>query len=244
MNLDVATISILGIPVHPFTMDGAVTALDKAIINRQQAFVVTANAEIIMMAQEDGAYQKILTEIADVVLPDGAGTVWAGRHLGYTVPERVAGYDLFQRLLALAAAKGYKVYFFGGTPGIAEVAAQRSAEQYPGLQVVGTRNGYFTEQEVPEIIAEINASGAELLFVALGAPKQEIWLAEHGQKLQAAVRMGIGGSFDVVAGKMQRAPLWMQNAGLEWLFRLYKQPGRFVRMLALPKFVIKVWMSK
>ena len=233
-------VKILDVPVHPLTMQEAVSVLEKSIANGEQAFVVTANAEIIMMCQQDADYKKIVSQDAQLVLPDGAGAVWAGRHLGYKVPERVAGFDLYCNLLKEAAAKGYKAYFFGGSPGIAEAAKAKSEELYLGVQVVGCRNGYFKEEESQAIIEEINASGADMLFAALGAPKQEKWLVRYRDQLKPKILMGIGGSFDVFAGKMERAPKWMQDASLEWLFRLYKQPSRFMRMMALPKFVLKV----
>ena len=233
-------VKILDVPVHPLTMGEAVSVLEESITSGEQAFVVTANAEIIMMCQEDAGYKKIVSQDAQLVLPDGAGAVWAGRHLGYKVPERVAGFDLYCQLLEKAAQKGYKAFFFGGSPGIAEAAKAKSEELYPGVQVVGCRNGYFKEEESQAIIDEINASGADMLFAALGAPKQEKWLVRYREQLKPKILMGIGGSFDVFAGKMERAPKWMQDASLEWLFRLYKQPSRFMRMMALPKFVLKV----
>ena len=236
-------IKILGVPVHPMTMQEAVTALEERMQADMQTFVVTANAEIIMMCQEDAGYNQIISHEAELVLPDGAGAVWAGRHLGYKVPERVAGFDLYNQLLALSAKKGYEAYFFGGSPGVAEAAKVKSEELYPGVQIVGCHNGYFTDADVPGIIEEINNSGAEMLFVALGAPKQEKWILEHREELKPRILMGIGGSFDVLAGKMERAPKWMQDASLEWAFRLYKQPSRFIRMLALPKFALKVMFS-
>ena len=236
-------VKILDVPVHPLTMGEAVSVLEESITSGEQAFVVTANAEIIMMCQEDAGYKKIVSQDAQLVLPDGAGAVWAGRHLGYKVPERVAGFDLYCQLLDKAAQKGYKAFFFGGSPGIAEAAKAKSEELYPGVQVVGCRNGYFKEEESQAIIDEINASGADMLFVALGAPKQEKWLVRYREQLKPKILMGIGGSFDVFAGKMERAPKWMQDASLEWLFRLYKQPSRFMRMMALPKFVLKVVFS-
>ena len=233
-------VKILDVPVHPLTMGEAVSALEESITSGEQTFVVTANAEIIMMCQEDAGYKKIVSQDAQLVLPDGAGAVWAGRHLGYKVPERVAGFDLYCQLLDKAAQKGYKAFFFGGSPGIAEAAKAKSEELYPGVQVVGCRNGYFKEEESLAIIDEINASGADMLFAALGAPKQEKWLVRYREQLKPKILMGIGGSFDVFAGKMERAPKWMQDASLEWLFRLYKQPSRSMRMMALPKFVLKV----
>lgn len=236
-------IKILGVPVHPMTMRQAVDGLEQRMLAGEQTFVVTANAEIIMMCQEDAEYNRIIGQEAELVLPDGAGAVWAGRHLGYNVPERVAGFDLYNKLLALSAKKGYRAYFFGGSPGIAEAAKAKSEELYHGVQIVGCHNGYFTDADVPAIIDAINKSGAEMLFVALGAPKQEKWILEHRNELKPRILMGIGGSFDVLAGKMERAPKWMQDASLEWAFRLYKQPSRFMRMMALPKFALKVIFS-
>jgi N-acetylglucosaminyldiphosphoundecaprenol N-acetyl-beta-D-mannosaminyltransferase len=232
--------TILGVPVVPYTMDEAVAKLTQDTLEQKRNFVVTANAEIIMMAQDDPEYKQLLTESADLVLPDGAGTVWAGNYLGYTIPERVAGYDLYLRLLEEAAKNGIPVYFFGGKPGIAEEAAEEGKRRWPGLKVADCRNGYFSAEEEPEILDGINRSGAAILFAALGAPKQEKWLAKYREQLKPCLLMGIGGSFDVLAGKMQRAPKWMQDAKLEWLFRLVKQPSRFGRMLALPKFVFAV----
>lgn len=240
----ITAIHILDVPIHPFTMDDAVLYLAQKIQARKQSFVVTANAEIIMMCQADADYKNILVRSADLVLPDGAGTVWAGRKLGYQVPERVAGFDLFNRLLALAAAEKYKVFFFGAAPGIAEAAKSKAEALYHGVEITGCRDGYFKAADDAAIIKEINDSGAQMLFLALGAPKQEKWLQEHLSELKPLILMGIGGSFDVLAGKAERAPVIMQKYSLEWLFRLYKQPSRFRRMLALPKFVIKVLCSK
>lgn len=237
-------VKILGVPVHPLTMNESVAVLEEKLQKKEQAFVVTANAEIIMMCQQDKEYNNIVSEQADLVLPDGAGAVWAGRYLGNEVPERVAGFDLYNQLLKLSADKGYKAYFFGGAPGVAEAAKNKAEELYPGVQIVGCRNGYFTEAEEEAIIKEINDVAPDMLFVALGAPKQEKWLVKYRNQLKPRVLMGIGGSFDVLAGKMERAPKWMQEASLEWAFRLYKQPSRFMRMLALPKFVLKVIFCK
>ncbi len=238
------TANILGVAVHPYTMDEAVAKLTKDTLAARRNFVVTANAEIIMMAQQDAAYKRLLLDEADLVLPDGAGTVWAGNYLGYSIPERVAGYDLYLRLLKEAADEKIPVYFFGGKPGIAEEAAEEGRRRWPGLSVAGCRNGYFSPEEEPGIVEDINRSGAAMLFAALGAPKQEKWLCRYAQSLAPYLLMGIGGSFDVLAGKVQRAPKWMQDARLEWFYRLVKQPSRFGRMLALPKFVMAVRREK
>lgn len=230
---------ILGVPVTPFSMAEAVDWLMERVAQNVTTQVVTANAEIIMMAQNLPAYRALLQQ-TDLILADGAGTVWAGRKLGYQVPERVAGFDLFLHLMQYGATHGTTFFLFGAAPGIAEAAKKKAEELYPGVKIVGTRNGYFNKEDEPAIIQQINDSGADVLFAALGAPKQEFWLQEHRDELKPALRVGLGGSFDVLAGKMERAPKWMQEASLEWLFRLYKQPSRLGRMMALPKFVIKV----
>ena len=180
----ITAIQVLDVPVHPYSMDAAVQYLDDKIQEQKHSFVVTANAEIIMMCQDDAEYKNILTNVADLVLPDGAGTVWAGRQLGYAVPERVAGFDLFNRLLNLAAEKGYRVFFFGASPGIAEAAKKKAESLYPGVTVVGCRDGYFKDSDNKSIIDAINNSGAQILFIALGAPKQEKWLQTHLQELK------------------------------------------------------------
>lgn len=234
---------ILGVPVTPFTMDQAVAWLMQRTAEKKVTQVVTANAEIIMMCQKMPEYRALLQK-TDLVLPDGAGTVWAGRKLGYKVPERVAGYDLFLKILEYSANHGTKIFLFGAAPGVGEAAKAKAEALFPGVQISGLRNGYFTKEDEPDIIKEINASGAEVLFAALGAPKQEFWLAQHRDELTPPLRIGLGGSFDVLAGKMQRAPKWMQKASLEWLFRLYKQPSRLGRMMAIPRFMLKIFLAK
>lgn len=234
---------ILGVPVTPFSMEEAVSYVMERVHQGQVTQVVTANAEIIMMCLQSPEYMDLLQKV-ELVLPDGAGTVWAGRKLGYRVPERVAGYDLFLEILKYASIHGEKIFLFGAAPGIGEAAKAEAEKRYPGVRIVGTRNGYFSKEDEPAILQEINDSGADILFTALGAPKQEYWLRDHRSDLQPVLRMGLGGSFDVLAGHVERAPKWMQDASLEWLFRLYKQPSRIGRMMALPKFVLRVLEAK
>ena len=238
-----STVTVLDIPIAAVTMKQAVAAVEDFITAKKTHLIATANAEMIMMAQQDGELASILKQ-ADLVVPDGAGVVWASRYLGHPVPERVAGYDLSQQLLQQAAQKGYRVYFFGAAPGIAVQAQAVAVARYPGLHIVGVRDGYFSVQEEDEIIAEIKASQSDILLVALGVPKQEKWLAKNLHRLATPVARGVGGTFDVMAGVVERAPLWMQQASLEWLYRLLQQPQRFLRMLALPQFVLRVLYAK
>ena len=236
-------VEILGVNVNSLTMAQAVEAVQQFIAEKKVALVATANAEMLMRSTQDEELKDILNQ-ADLVVPDGAGTVWAAGHLGEPMPERVAGFDLAQELMREAPARGDRFYFFGSAPGVADKAKAKAEELYPGIQVVGTRNGFFTEADEPGIIAEIKAARPDILLAALGVPKQEKWLKKHMQELQVPVSIGVGGTLDVMAGVMERAPLWMQKAKLEWLFRGLKQPSRAGRLLALPKFVLKVVASK
>lgn len=236
-------VEILGVNVNSLTMAQAVEAVQQFIAEKKVALVATANAEMLMRSTQDEELKDILNQ-ADLVVPDGAGTVWAAGHLGESMPERVAGFDLAQELMREAPARGDRIYFFGSAPGVADKAKAKAEELYPGIQVVGTRNGFFTEADEPGIIAEIKAARPDILLAALGVPKQEKWLKKHMQELQVPVSIGVGGTLDVMAGVMERAPLWMQKAKLEWLFRGLKQPSRAGRLLALPKFVLKVVASK
>ncbi len=236
-------VNILGVDVDAVTMAEAVDVVRRAMDTRAGVMVATANAEMLMRATHDEELRRILNASA-LVVPDGAGTVWAARHLGHAMPERVAGYDLAQELLRRAPAEGRRVYFFGAAPGVAEKAKAKAEQLYPGIEIVGVRNGFFSPADNAAIIAEIRAARPDLLLVALGVPKQEKWIAAHLAELDVPVAIGVGGTLDVMAGVMKRAPHWMQRAKLEWLFRGLMQPKRAGRLLALPKFVLKVHASR
>lgn len=236
-------VEILGVKVDAVTMAQAVERVASLIAAGKPEMVATANAEMLLRATHDDELKTILNA-ANLVVPDGAGTVWAARHLGKNMPERVAGADLVQELMKLAPARAWKFFLFGSAPGIADKAKAKAETLYPGIEIVGTRNGYFTAADEPEIIAQIKASRADVLLAALGVPKQEKWLAAHMNDLNVPVSIGVGGTFDVMAGVVKRAPLWMQKARLEWLFRAMLQPSRAGRLLALPKFVLKVHKQK
>ena len=232
-------IDILGVKVDSVTMAQAVAQVEGYMDERKKVLIATANAEMIMRATHDEELKNILNDAA-LVMPDGAGTVWAAHHLGYEMPERVAGYDLAQELMRIAPSKKQKVFFFGSAPGVAEKAKAKAEELYPGIEIVGTRDGYFKPEDEPAIIEEIKAAQPDLLLAALGVPKQEKWLNAHLKELGVPVAIGVGGTLDVMAGVMKRAPYWMQKAKLEWLFRGLLQPKRAGRLMALPKFVLKV----
>ena len=231
-------VDILGVNVDCISMLEALDRLEHFIQERAPHIIATANAEMVMTAQDDKELHTVLNAAA-LVLPDGAGVVWASKKLGVAVPERVAGYDLTQQLLQRAAHAGYRVYWLGASPGIAEAAAAKAGANYPGLISVGIRNGYFAQDDSSVLQAIVEAK-PDILLCALGVPKQEKWLARNFSNLCIPVMIGVGGTFDVMAGKVTRAPLWMQRSGLEWLYRLLCQPSRFARMLALPRFVARV----
>ena len=236
-------IDILGVKVDPVTMSQAVAQVQDYMDEKKNVLIATANAEMIMRATHDKELQAILNDAA-LVVPDGAGTVWAAHHLGHDMPERVAGFDLAQELMRIAPQRKRRVFFFGSAPGVAEKAKAKAEELYPGIEIVGVRNGFFTEKDEPEIIAQIKEARPDLLLAALGVPKQEKWLYKHKEELGVPVSIGVGGTLDVMAGVMKRAPLWMQKAKLEWLFRGMLQPKRAGRLMALPKFVLKVHAAK
>ena len=236
-------VNILGVNVDAVTMAQAVERVINLIGEKNPAIVATANAEMLLRATHDAELKNILNA-ASLVVPDGAGTVWAARHLGKVMPERVAGFDLVQELMKIAPARDIKFFLFGSSPGIADKAKLKAETLYPGIKIVGTRNGYFKSDDEPEIISQIKSSGADILLAALGVPKQEKWLAKYKDELKIPVSIGVGGTFDVMAGVVKRAPLWMQKARLEWLFRAMLQPSRAGRLVALPKFVLKVHKQK
>jgi len=236
-------VNILGVAVDAVTMPEAVAAVEYYMDARAGVTVATANAEMIMRATKDAALRDVLAAAA-LVVPDGAGTVWAARHLGHAMPERVAGYDLVQELLRRAPATHRRVYFFGAAPGVAEKAKAKAEQLYPGIKIVGVRDGFFSADMNDAIISDIRTARPDLLLVALGVPKQEKWIHEHLAALGVPVAIGVGGTLDVMAGVMKRAPRWMQKAKLEWLFRGMLQPKRAGRLLALPKFVLKVHAAR
>ena len=192
-----------------------------------------------MEAQKDRDLMSILRE-ADLVVPDGIGVVWASKYSEIRLAERVAGYDLTQNLMRELAGTEETFYFFGGAPGVAAAAARKMEKQYPGLKIVGGHNGYFDEKEEKKIIQDIKKLSPSILLVGLGAPKQEKWIYDNIRLTGVKLAIGVGGSFDVMAGNVKRAPKLFQKLGLEWFHRLITQPTRWKRMLRLPKFVLTV----
>jgi N-acetylglucosaminyldiphosphoundecaprenol N-acetyl-beta-D-mannosaminyltransferase len=236
-------ISILGVPVHAVTMAEALSLIEHYVSEPRVHQIATVNPEFVMAAQTDAEFRRILLS-ADLCLPDGVGLIYAARHLGQRLPERVPGSELVYRLAERSAGRDWPLFLLGAAPGVAEEAARALVGRYPGLRVAGTYAGSPAAEENDAIVARVNASGAVLLFVAYGAPRQDKWIARNRDALTARVAIGVGGSLDFIAGRAVRAPQWAQDAGLEWLHRLYREPWRWRRMLALPRFATKVLFAK
>jgi bacterial polymer biosynthesis proteins, WecB/TagA/CpsF family len=231
--------NILNINFDVIQIDDATQKLINAIENNEKCFVVTPNPEIVMIAQKDLELKKIINS-ADLVIADGIGIVLASKFNKIKIKNRVAGYDLVQKFFSMS--KNYKIYFLGSSTQIIELAKKNMQEKFKNINIVGAHNGFFDNNE--EIINQINLLNPDVLLVGMGAPKQEKWIYKYKDKLNAKVFIGIGGSFDVMSGKIKRAPTIFQKLGLEWFYRLIKQPKRFWRMLALPKFLAAVLLKK
>lgn len=232
-------ISILTVPIDAITMDESVQQIYELMNKPGLHCVATANAEMVMLAREDVELHSVLSN-ADLVVPDGAGVLWAAEQKGQHFPERVAGVDLTRRLFERAAKETTPIYCLGAADGVAKQAVENLEREVGPLNIVGVHSGFFNAEEEKQIINDIKTGGAKLIFVALGVPKQEKWIAQKLKDLDGVVAMGIGGSFDVLAGNIPRAPQWMQRNRLEWLYRLYLEPKRITRMAALPKFMVAV----
>ena len=233
------TVEILGVNIDRVTFNEALDIAEGFVKEEGVSTIFTPNAEIVMCAQQDAELKEILNN-ADMCTADGIGVVYGSRILNNPLPQRVAGFDIVCSLLERLAKTGDGVFLFGAKPGVAETAKTKLEEKYPGILISGCRDGYFKPEDEEEIVQRINESGAKLLLVCLGAPKQEKWLHAHIDELDVGVAFGLGGSLDVFAGTVKRAPEFFQKHGIEWLYRLMKQPKRAIRMLDLPRFAIKV----
>lgn len=227
-------INVMGVQFDNVTMREALEKAEQLLQNPGASYAVTPNSEIVYEAMADNSLMQLLNN-ADLVLPDGAGVVLGSKILKTPLREKVAGVDFADGLLELLAKTGRSVYLLGSKPGVAELAAEKMLEKHPGLTICGMADGYFKD-EAP-VIEKINAANADVLFVCLGAPKQERFMDAHKGELNVRLMIGLGGSLDSFAGTVKRAPKWMISCSLEWLYRLIKEPKRFKRMLRLPKFI-------
>jgi len=235
----VTRFTLLGVPIDPLTGGEAVEWVARAIVEGRPRLVISVNPERIMHAGRDPAFAAVLRG-ADLALADGAGVVWAARRLGHPLPERVAGVDFVRALAARGAVEGWRFFFLGGGPGVADGAGSALREAYPGFILAGTHAGSPHPASDAGTIEAVRSSGAQLLLLAYGAGAEEAWLARNLGASGAVVGMGVGGAFDFISGRARRAPPWMRRRGLEWLHRLGRQPWRWRRMIALPRFVIRV----
>ena len=240
---------ILNTYVNALSMDETVQAVEKIIKRGVPTQHVVVNALKVNLMIDDKQLLNIVNS-CPLINADGASIVWAAKHLGVPLKERVTGIDLFQNLIKLANDKEYKVYLFGAKEEIVVTVKRILEKQYPNLHIVGYRNGYFTEADEPEIVKNISESGADMMFVAFSSPKKEYWINKYLKQLNIPFVMGVGGSFDVIAGVTNRAPLWMQNHCLEWFYRFIQEPRRlwkryiignfkFVRLIYAEKYRLK-----
>lgn len=216
------------------TLDQTINIVVSFLRGDKNHTVVTPNSEIVQMCIEDDGLRRIINA-ADLVIPDGIGVIYAARILKRPLSQKVAGIDLAMGLLPKLHKGGYRLFLLGGQPGVAEAAKGKIEKSYPGT-VCGVHDGYFTNNTL--VIDEINKSGADLVFVCLGAPKQEMWMAEHKDRLSVKAMIGLGGTLDVFAGRAKRAPDIFIKLGLEWFYRLLKEPRRIGRMMRLPRFLL------
>ena len=234
-------INVLGVGFDNVTMDEAVARGMELLHSPGTHYVVTPNPEIVEVCRENLAARQAVNG-ADLVLPDGVGVVKGAGMLGTPLKEQVPGIEFAAGLMERMAAEGLSLYLLGAKPGVAEAAGERLAARYPGLKIAGTRDGYF--QEDGPVLEDIRQSGADCVFVCLGAPKQELWMAKHGKAAGARLLCGLGGSLDVFAGVVERAPKFWSDHGLEWFYRLCSDPRRAGRMMKLPLFLVHVQKEK
>lgn len=225
---------VLGVEFDNLNMEEAAAKAFELMEQRRSAYVVTPNPEIVWMCRDNAALKESVAA-ADLVVPDGIGVIYGAKILGVSLKGRVPGIDLGTKLFARLSETGKTLYLLGAKPGIAEKAGENISAQFPGIKICGTADGYFKD-DAP-VIEKINAAAPDLLLVCLGAPKQEIWMHNNASKLNVGLMMGLGGVLDVFAGTVRRAPESWQKLGIEWLYRLIKQPSRIQRMIKLPIFL-------
>ena len=236
-------INVLGVGFDNLTMAEAVDKGVELLHSEGMHYVVTPNPEIVEICRENPEANRVINE-ADLVLPDGIGVIKGAAMLGTPLKERTPGIEFATHLMGRMAKEGKSLYLLGAKPGVADLAAQKLVETYPGLKIAGTHDGYFKEEG--PVVEAINAAKPDALLVCLGAPKQEYFMEEHDAQLEVPVMAGLGGSMDVLAGNVQRAPEFFQKYGLEWLYRLCKEPKRWKRMIKLPLYLwdAVIWRIK
>lgn len=237
--------SIQDITVTNIAMDDALNAIDAAICNRNPMKIAFVNADCINIAAHNAKYRAALQNM-DWVFPDGIGLRLAGKILAQPIRDNVNGTDLFPLLCAELAAAGRSLYLLGAKPGVAEAVANWATNTHLGLHIAGTRDGYFKESERDAVCTEIRAAAPDVLLVALGAPRQELWIEQNAQACGANVILGVGGLFDFYSGNIPRAPLWMRRLSLEWVYRLYQEPGRMWKRYLIGNwtFMLRIYRER
>jgi N-acetylglucosaminyldiphosphoundecaprenol N-acetyl-beta-D-mannosaminyltransferase len=231
-------VTVLGVPVHDVTYAEAVAAIAAVITRGGRAQVTTPNPEFVMRARCDSAFRRVLQE-SWLNVPDGVGLLLAAWLQGRPLREQVRGTDLIEALARHGAPHGWRFFFLGAAPGVAELAAARLAERHPGLVVAGTYSGSPRPEDDTATVAAVQAAAPiDILLVAYGAPGQDLWISRNLPRLDVRVAIGVGGAFDFLSGRVRRAPAWMRRAGLEWLYRLIRQPWRWRRQRVLPVFAV------
>jgi len=241
--MGVKRIELLGVPVDCVTMDQALDWADSMMNGHHPCTILAVNPEKVMRAQQDVTLLDQLRS-ADLLIPDGIGVVFAARLLGLGHAGRVPGSELMPKLCERAASRGYRVFLFGASAEVNQQAVAVLRKRYPGICIVGSSHGYVKDEDMPAVITRINASQPDLLFVALGSPYQEQWMARYLPKLTVKVCQGVGGTFDVIAGRVRRAPKLFRSLHLEWFYRLASDPRRIRRQTALPIFAYRVLKSR
>lgn len=238
-------ISILGVPIDAVTRDEAGIMTENLIkeSNKSCKMIFAPNVEFIMYAQKDKEFFDILKQ-SSLSTPDSIGVIIGAKLQKKSFPERIPGQSYFRKIIELSNEKGYSIYLLGGKPGIPEKAKENLEKIFPNVNIVGVHHGYFNENEEKEVIEEINKLQPNVLFVALGAPRQEKWIYNHRNELKVDVATGQGGTYDYEAGKIKRAPVWVQKIGMEWFWRLCREPKRIKRQLVLPVYLVKILFKK
>jgi N-acetylglucosaminyldiphosphoundecaprenol N-acetyl-beta-D-mannosaminyltransferase len=245
------SLMVLGVRADCVDMAETLARIEALIEDHQQSYapasqIITVNPEFVWAARKNTAFRETINQ-AKLVVADGMGIIWASRILGHPFPERVAGSDLLPRLAERCARHGYRLFLLGAAPGVAEQAASVLVQRFPGLQIAGTYAGSPRPAEADHILRMIYATRPDVLAVAYGAPKQDLWIRQHAQALGeagVAVALGVGGTFDFLAGRVPRAPLWVQRVGLEWAFRILAQPRRIWRARSLFFMGALVWVQR
>jgi len=227
-------IDVMGVGFDSLTMEEAVARARDLMAARRAAYVVTPNPEIVMLCREDAAAMQAVQN-ADLVLADGIGVIYGAKILGTPLRAKLPGIDFAAALMTQMGREGKRVFLLGAKPGVADAAGEKLRERFPGLVIAGTNDGYFQDDD--PVVEKINAVQPDLLLVCLGAPKQELWMQRNAPRLRVGLMAGLGGSLDVFAGNVKRAPKFFQKLGLEWFYRLIKEPKRIGRMMKLPKFL-------